>query len=244
MAGPATGRGSLRHLAVTTLAALAFIGTLVSVVANGATPSSPHAHEAPAVLAPGYSDLAFRPPAPGSYRLPPLGQAADGPVVDSGGQATNLHDVYGDGMVVLSFIFTRCSDVNGCPLATFVLGRLQNRLQEEGLAGHVRLVSFSFDPDHDTPAVLDAYAKHFRQPGVPWTFVTSPSQAELDRLLGHYDQWVIRDVDADGNFLGTISHVLRVYLIDPERQIRNIYSVSFLHADTVVNDIRTLLGAR
>ncbi|MGR9091198.1 MAG: cytochrome-c peroxidase, partial [Gammaproteobacteria bacterium] len=34
----------------------------------------------------------------------------------------------------------------------------------------------------------------------------------------------------------------RVYLIDSARQIRNIYSVSFLHADTIVNDIKTILG--
>jgi len=33
-----------------------------------------------------------------------------------------------------------------------------------------------------------------------------------------------------------------VYLIDQDRQIRNIYSTSFLHADTVVNDLRTLLA--
>jgi cytochrome c peroxidase len=34
---------------------------------------------------------------------------------------------------------------------------------------------------------------------------------------------------------------LRVFLIDKERRIRNIYSTSFLHADTVVNDVRSLL---
>ena len=38
-----------------------------------------------------------------------------------------------------------------------------------------------------------------------------------------------------------MSHLLRVYLIDQNRWIRNIYSVSFLHADTLANDIRTLI---
>ncbi len=61
-------------------------------------------------------------------------------------------------------------------------------------------------------------------------------------MLAAYNQWVIRDYDADGNYLGTMSHLLRVYLIDRDMRIRNIYSTSFLHADTVANDIRTLLA--
>jgi cytochrome c peroxidase len=38
-----------------------------------------------------------------------------------------------------------------------------------------------------------------------------------------------------------MSHILRVFLIDESRRIRNIYSTSFLHADTVANDVRSLL---
>ena len=38
-----------------------------------------------------------------------------------------------------------------------------------------------------------------------------------------------------------ISHVLRVFLIDKSRQVRNIYNTSFLHAETVLSDIRTVL---
>ena len=36
-------------------------------------------------------------------------------------------------------------------------------------------------------------------------------------------------------------HLLRVYLIDLQKQIRNIYSVSFLHPDILMNDLETLL---
>jgi len=52
---------------------------------------------------------------------------------------------------------------------------------------------------------------------------------------------VIRDFDENGEYDGTMSHILRVFLIDGSRQIRNIYSTSFLHADTVANDVRSLL---
>lgn len=195
------------------------------------------------MLAPGYADLEFQPPAPGSYALPPLGDAADGPVLDSAGDRLALHDLMGDKIVILSFIYTRCSDVNGCPLATFVMKGLQNRvLADPALEDRVRLLSFSFDPTHDTPEVLADYAGHFRAPDFDWRFLTTASEAALAPTLDSYGQWIIRDYGPDGADLGTVSHLLRVYLIDTDRRIRNIYSTSFLHADTVANDIRTLLA--
>lgn len=194
-----------------------------------------HEHPAPTVLAPGYFDLTFAPPAPGSYRLPVLRVAADGAVRDEAGRARRLYDFLGDRIVVLSFIYTTCSDVNGCPLASYVLKKIQDRvLADAMLRERVRLVSVSFDPGHDTPPVMAAYGARLRAPGFDWPFLTCASQADLQPLLDAYDQWVVRDAS------GAFSHVLRVMLIDRERRVRNIYSVSYLHADVVLNDVRTV----
>ena len=139
-------------------------------------------------------------------------------------------------MVVLSFIYTTCSDVNGCPLASYVLKRIQDRaLGELGLRDKLRVVSISFDPAHDTPAVMAEYGKRLRSEGFDWQFLTTESETALAPLLDAYDQYVIRDES------GAISHVLRVLLIDRERKVRNIYSVSYLHTDTILSDVRTLL---
>lgn len=212
--------------------------TLVQGLAQAAT----HNHDTkPQVLAPGYGPLEFSPPAPGSYELPPLGEAANGIVLDSTGKRVNLHDLFENNVVVLSFIYTRCNDVNGCPLATHVLKDVQDRAMSSGLSGMIRLVSLSFDPSHDTPEVMKTYASHFKNSGFDWRFVTCRSEDELEPILKSYDQWVLRDRDAEGNDLGTISHILRVFLIDTHKRIRNIYSISFLHADTVISDIKTLL---
>ena len=201
---------------------------------------APHAHPKPQVLAPGYGPLEFEPPLPGSYALPPLGVAADGDVLDSRGRATKLRELLDGHIVVLSFIYTTCSDINGCPLATHVLRGVQDRLLDApGLDGQVRLISLSFDPERDTPPVLARYGGYFKAPGFDWRFLTTRSQAELAPVLDAYGQWVIRDPEQ-----GALSHLLRVYLIDREGRIRNIYSVSFLHADTLLNDIRTLLMER
>ncbi|MEE8245283.1 MAG: hypothetical protein V3R27_09815, partial [Pseudomonadales bacterium] len=73
-----------------------------------------------------------------------------------------------------------------------------------------------------------------------WRFVTCRSEEALAPILSQFGQSVVKDYDLQGNAIGTMSHVLRVYLIDRQKRIRNIYSTSFLHADTLANDIRTL----
>ena len=201
-----------------------------------------HDHPKPVVLAPGYGPLDFVPPQAGKYALPPMGYAADGPVLNTKGEAGQLQDYLGGKITVLSFIYTTCNDVNGCPLATFVLKGVQDKvLADPSLKNQVRLVSFSFDPQHDTPEVLNDYRDNFAAANFDWQFLTTRDAASLDPTLEAYGQWVVRDFDAEGNYLGTMSHILRVFLIDKKQRIRNIYSTSFLHADTVANDIRTLL---
>ncbi len=192
-------------------------------------------------LAPGYKELPFKLPEPGSYALPSLGIAAGGRVLDSSGGALNLSQLYGDKLVLLSFIYSTCGDVNGCPLATAVFHKLQRRLlKEPAIAKRLRLVTLSFNPEHDTPEAMANYGKPFAE-GLEWRFLTTRSEADLQPILAAYGQSVQKDYDAQGRFTGTFSHILRVYLIDRERRIRNIYTVSFLHPETLVNDVNTLL---
>ena len=193
------------------------------------------------VLAPGWTELEFEPPEPGSYSLPPMGLAGDGRVLDSNGDDTSLHALMGDKVVVLSFIYSSCSDANGCPLATHVLERLQDRLLEDPAAGQdVRFISLSFDPVQDTPEVMRRYGKPYISGDFDWRFLTTAGQADLQPILDSYGQTVVRDPNSEDGEAGSISHILRVYLVDRGLRIRNIFSASFLHADTMLNDIRTL----
>jgi cytochrome c peroxidase len=196
----------------------------------------------PQVLAPGYTALNFDPPDPGTYGLPPIADAPDGPVLATDGSNARLHDLFAGKYVVLSFIYSSCDDVNGCPLATYVLYRLYQAMQKDPeLASDMRLISLSFDPQNDTPEVMRLYAENFAGKGADWRFLTTESNAVLDPILAAYDQGVNRIYNEDGENTGQISHVLRVFLIDPQRRIRNIYSVSFLHPDLVLADVRTLM---
>jgi cytochrome c peroxidase len=193
-------------------------------------------------LAPGYGELAYTPPAPGSYALPPIGPAVDGEVLDARGEAHSLHGLMADRLVLMGFIYTHCPDVNGCPLASYVMKQVQARLVDDPeLREHVRLISLSFDPLLDTPQAMSEYAHHFRRADFDWRFLTTASEAALQPILEGYGQWRQKFYNADGSYSGSMSHILRVYLIDTEQRIRNIYSAGFLHADTVINDLRTLL---
>lgn len=215
-------------LSISSLCSTTFAHSDESLEDNNATP---------VVLAPGYENLNFPPPKPGSYSLPALGLAGDGKLLTSSGEPASLHEVLNNKISVLSFIYQACNDVNGCPLATYVMHQLRQSLeQDETLHDRVQLLSLSFDPVNDTPASMQAYRDSFGQSAIDWQFLTTRSIDELTPLLAAYDQSLSRQsVDAS-----QINHVLRVYLIDESLQIRNIFSSSLLHADTLISDIRTL----
>ena len=111
-------------------------------------------------IQPGWGDMQFELPMPGTYKLPPFGKAADGNVLTDEGEKKRLSDFYGDKVVLLSFMFTQCSDLNGCPLVTAVYYKLKEALKNDPeLSDQLRLVSLSFDPKYDTPEVMKFYGQ-------------------------------------------------------------------------------------
>ena len=196
----------------------------------------------PQILAPFYTGAEYQPPAVGSYRLPPLGEAADGDVLTDQGRPARLHELMDDKIVLLSFVYSSCTDINGCPLSTAVMFSIKNRIADDpSLRGRLRMISLSFDPEYDTPEVMEIYGSSLS--GDDWRFLTTASRDKLEPILRSYGQTLIRDNDGAGNPLPSYSHILRVFLIDPEKQIRNIYSVSFLHPEVIINDVKTVLAS-
>ncbi|MGH8582167.1 MAG: cytochrome c peroxidase [Gammaproteobacteria bacterium] len=176
------------------------------------------------------------------YALPAIAPAADVPVLTSQGAETTLHALLGGKLVVLSLIYSHCNDARGCPWATGVLHMLARRLASDpALAGQVRLISLSFDPRRDTPEVMRRYGASFSS-AADWVFATLGTDAALPILAGHYGQRLIAEQGPQGKTSGAITHLLRVFLIDKTRAIRNIYSASLLDATRVESDLRLLAG--
>ena len=196
----------------------------------------------PEILAPGWGILNYAAPTPGTYRLPPIMRAVDGRVLREDASPAHLFDLMGDRLVLLSFVYTRCTDVNGCPLAKAVFHLVRARLKEHPeLAETTRLLSISFDPDNDTPEAMRAYRPQSGDDSVEWMFLTTRDRTDLQPILDGYGQYTLREYDENGVYTGEFAHLLRVYLIDRERQVRNIYSTGFLHPDILLNDLETLL---
>lgn len=219
------------HTAIRTIA----FSTVITLLATGVAAET-------VILAPGYGDLEYDPPAPGTYTLPVLGDAIDGKVIDRHGVETTLHEIMDGKLVLMGFIYTHCPDVNGCPLASYVMKQVQAKLvEDEELRDKVTLISLSFDPELDTPAAMEKYSHHFKRKDFDWRFLTTRSEEDLQPVLDGYGQFRAKFYNEDGSYSGSMSHVLRVYLVDRSKKIRNIYSAGFLHADTVGNDMRNLL---
>ena len=181
----------------------------------------------------------------GARDLPPIAMAADGQVLTVDNASMQLHQLMGDKLVLLSFIYSSCSDVNGCPLATQVLHKISRQLRQQPVvAEQLRLLTISFNPLHDTPEKMRQYGQGMNQGELDWQFLTTASEQALQPLLEGYPQNVQKVYDQTGRFTGDFSHLLRVYLIDRNLQIRNIYSVDFLKPEIVLADVRKLVDEK
>jgi cytochrome c peroxidase len=184
-----------------------------------------------------YSTGSFAPeytlPEPGSYSLPVIRRVSDHPLLDASGRETSLFALKGRRTAVVAFVYMSCAEATGCPFSMAVLHRLDSELAADpNLSARVVLLTISFDPDRDTPERL-AELRELHHPG----------QSQLQPLLADFDQRVVKLHFPDGRWSGLFRHVLKVFLLDEENRVRNVYSVGFLDSDLVLTDLRTLLVA-
>jgi protein SCO1/2 len=191
-------------------------------------------------------DADYVPPVPGTYTLPVIKPAGDGEVVDSQNHSLHLRDVTHGRVTVMSFIYTRCAAAKACPFATGVLRQLHQQSQDDpALVKGMRLVSMSFDSAADTPERMAEYSTLARsaRPSAEWKFLTTRSQAQLQPILDAYGQAVNKRSNPNDP-QGPLYHILRVFLIDADGNVRNIYSSDTLDPRLVLADVKTLLSER
>ena len=184
---------------------------------------------------------AYTPPAPGTYELPVVDTLDDHPLLDEDGRAVRLFELTRDRVAVVAFVYTTCVETVGCPMAQSVLHRLDRALAaDDELRRRVVLVSLSFDPERDDPARLSAI-RTANAPRADWRFLTTSGEEELTPLLQDFGQEIARLRLTDGRWTGLYRHVLKVFLLDRQHRVRNVYSTGLLDSELVLNDVRTLL---
>jgi len=184
----------------------------------------------------------FDPPKAGTYRLERIMQAPDGTVLDASRKRGQLAAYTRGKVTLLSLMYTSCSDETGCPMAFYSVALIKRDLEKSLAArGRVRVVSLSFDPVRDTPEVMRAYGgEHVKAAGVvPWHFLTTASKRDLAPMLDGFGQDVSKPAQVQDH--QELMHVLKLFLIDRDGWVREIYTASYLVPGVVVNDIKTLL---
>lgn len=215
--------------------------TLVVFALVASVASAHRADHPPVTVRPA---MHYDPPAAGSYVLPVIDRAPQGEVVGGDGRRQQLSAYTRGRVTLLSLIYTYCTDPLGCALAYEAGLTLKERIVADSrLQGRTRFVSLSFDPLNDTHASMQAYGgKHARSEGpLPWHFLTTRSMRQLQPILEGFGQEIAIERDARGQPLRTISHMLKLFLLDRHGQVREIYSTAYLHPEAMLNDIRTLL---
>lgn len=153
-------------------------------------------------------------PAPPVAALEPGDQVPDAAFVDQDGTRRNLSDWRGR-TVAVTFVYTRCPIPNFCPLMDRHFAAAQKAIAADpALAGRVHLLSVSFDPTFDTPAVLRAHAGRTGADERHWTYLTGEAAA-IDRFAAGFGVTIIREAETADE----IMHNLRTAVIDREGRL-------------------------
>jgi protein SCO1/2 len=149
-------------------------------------------------------------------QLEVLGTVPDFAFTDQTGAPVRSSDLRGH-VHIAHFIFTRCPTV--CPTTTLKMQRLGQRLADQDA---VRFLSFSVDPEHDTPPVLATFAARFRADPARWKFLTGPPAAVRAAAEEGFRIAVDRGAAlADGT--PSITHGTHFVLLDRQLRIRGYY---------------------
>ncbi|GAA3406960.1 SCO family protein [Paenibacillus hodogayensis] len=150
---------------------------------------------------------------------------------DQTGQPYALDDLKGK-VWVADFIFTHCTTV--CPTLTANMAKLQSELKQAGV--QAQLVSFSVDPENDTPDALKTYIGKFTEDWSNWRGLTGYSFPEIQSFSrSSFKAAVQKDGESD-----QVIHGTSFYLIDQTGTVVSRYDGQETPYKQMVKDIRAL----
>ena len=145
------------------------------------------------------------------------------------GHAMSLKEFKGKALA-LTFIFTRCPFPEFCPRMSNNFAEAYKRLMMTPNAPtNWHLLSISFDPAYDTPAVLKGYAGRYNYDANHWSFVTG-AMIEIDAITEQFGLGFSRQGP-------TINHNLRTVVVDANGRVRRILTGNEWKAAELVEEI-------
>lgn len=150
--------------------------------------------------------------------LPRLGTLGEFSLTDQDGRKTGTAELR-EHVWVAAFMFTRCPTI--CPRITRRMRELQLKAKERKL--ELVLVSFSVDPEHDTPAVLKQFAERYSADLSNWRFLTGELAVVQKTAVEGFKQALEGRADPNADGFG-ILHGSHLALVDRELELRGFYA--------------------
>ena len=169
--------------------------------------------------------------------LKPGDAVPDTRFVDQDGTKRTFDGFKGSPLVV-TFIYTKCPLPTFCPLMDRHFVTLQNTLKQDPALKNVRLVTVSFDPIADTPAVLKRHARTLNADLTRWTFLTG-DRDDVDQFASRFGVSISRALDDPLN----ITHNLRTALIDADGKLVKVYTGNEWSPDQILADLKPVVRA-
>ncbi len=175
------------------------------------------------------------------YHVPTAGDTLpDFKMRNQDGRTIHLGQFKGKTLLV-TFIYTRCPLPNFCPLVTHNFATINSQLAgDKGLYAKTHLLCVSFDPEHDTPAVLRAYGAEYvgsdaKSAFAHWDFAV-PDKTELAEMAKFFN------VGISNGENGAINHTLSTTVVGPDGKVAQFYPGNEWTSDQVLADVKKLAG--
>jgi protein SCO1 len=188
----------------------------------------------------GHARLAELPPArPHVDALNTGDEIPDVALLDETGATRRMSEWRGRTLAV-TFIYTRCPLPDFCPLMDRQFAEVQQVITDDaGLRGRAQLLSISFDPAYDTPAVLATHAKKVGADPATWSFLTG-AQADVESFAAHFGVSIVREGADPGN----VVHNLKTAVIDANGRLVKVINGIQWEPSELVTELRSAVGAR
>jgi protein SCO1/2 len=145
--------------------------------------------------------------------LAPGEQVADALLVGDDGMPLPFSSLRGH-RVALTFIYTRCPLPEFCPMMDRNFAAVQKTIVATPALADVRLITLTFDPEFDTPAILHAHARRRGADPAIWTFATG-EPTEVERFASQFGVYVERNPQRPADII----HNLITAVVDPDGRL-------------------------
>jgi protein SCO1/2 len=155
-----------------------------------------------------------------------MGEIPEFSLVDQTGKPVTKSDLAGS-VWIADFIYTGCSAA--CPMLTQRMGEIGRDLGPK-----IRLVSFTVDPETDTPERLKDYSERFGAKPESWSFLTGPVEHVRSTVSDGFKLSLQKASETD------IFHSEKLVLVDRQGKIRGYFDSDAAGAKSLVDAAKSL----